>query len=266
MSVTVWQKAALGKQTAQGKKKTQMQSFIQQINHHWDCEPSEPESWGISHMAESMKEHTVIEKVRKNVLNFAVSKAPFHWEWPVQCQQDTAQHLHFAMGWIKHSMPGAQPKRLRNYGNGVGCNGKERYKWLLSTPGGAESRDIPLGDSPADLSQELWHCPSLPRALAASASPRKSDCLYLENACFSISAIYNFHVQKIFIIKIFIMACNVLHSTMYLGYMYIYRYISNSFHLPAASWMEARIANEKAREYYIGENTENWGLCWFYCS
>lgn len=198
-------------------------------------------------MAEPMEEHTVMEEVRKNFLNFVVSKAPHlgmasamstrHSTGPAFCcKLDKGLHLWstaeeaqelWKLGWLQWK---GKPQMTSEH-----------------TRLGREQGHSLLGDSPADPSQELWHWPSLPRTLAALPSPRESVCLYLQNACFSISAIYNFHVHKTFIIKIFIMACNALHSTMYLGYIYIYTYISNTFHLPAASWMEATIANEKAR-------------------
>lgn len=57
------------------------------------------------------------------------------------------------ISWIKDSIFRAQPKRLRNYGNGVG---KENHKWVLNMP---EQGHSLLGDSTAELSQELWHCP-----------------------------------------------------------------------------------------------------------
>lgn len=82
------------------------------------------------------------------------------------------------------------------------------WQWKIKKWGREQGPSL-LGDT-ADLSQELWLLPSLPKTLAASPSPGESVCLQLENACLSISAIYNFHVQKIFIIKICIMACNEL--------------------------------------------------------
>lgn len=93
-----------------------------------------------SHMAEPMKEQTLMEEVRKNFLNFAVSKAPHlgmasamttrHSTAPAFCYKlDKGFHL-----W-NTKMTQRNTKMLRNYGNRVGCNGKEK--------GGAESRDLP---------------------------------------------------------------------------------------------------------------------------
>lgn len=157
-------------------------------------------------MAEPMKEQTLMEEVRKNFLNLAVSKAP---------------HLGMASSMsTRHSTGPAfcykLDKGLHLWGTAKETQQLWKWGWLQwkrkpqvaseQARGGREQGPSLLGDSPADLSQD--------RALAASPSPGESVCLHLENACFSISAIYNFHVQKIFIIKIRIMACNALHSTM----------------------------------------------------
>lgn len=96
-----------------------------------------------------------------------------------------------------------------------------------------EHRHSLLSDTRPDLLDELLHWPSLPQKgppyceLADFPSSGEAVCLYLENACFSISTIYIFYVQNMFIIKIFIIACDALHSTMYLGYIYQLPFISH---------------------------------------
>lgn len=168
----------------------------------------------------------------------------------------TARRLRF-IRWRKDSIFGVQPERLGNYGNGVrhwlqwerkpqrasACtrSSEEQGPSLQSDTG---ARATSRAAAPATAPQEG------PRATRPSSG--ESVCLHLENTCFSISAIYIFYVQNIFIINIFIMAHNALHSTTYLGYVYQWPFISRQ-HIGWKRWSLIRGPGKM-----IFEKTELW--------
>lgn len=170
-------------------------------------------------MAKPLKEHTVTGKSRKSFPNFAMSNVhPFKQIKGMASSVSTrhrAQQQHCVIEMDKGLHPWSIAKetwKLWEWGRSLVAVEKKTTNglWIQKVEQRAEAFTLEL--HPRQTS--LMSCCSghhFPRwspscELTDFPSSGESVCLYLENACFSISAIYILHVQNILIINSFIIA------------------------------------------------------------